>query len=264
MKRIVLASIIIVFALIDQIAQQNTGSLGGQLGQTAAKDSEWSGTFSGSINGTNSVLTLDEKLGSLKGEINADGYIYELSGKISGSNSEGTLSDKTTGGSVAFKANLQNGSKIELILFLSNEYGQAVEVPLQFSRAEGKALAAVTAPVPAAESNVELDPHLIGAWRHTETYTSGEFGTVSEWYMNINADGTYIYGDGVIAGGDENSSFYSGGDSGNTKGKWKSKQGIVYINNGYGWEAYAKYYVEGMSMLFTLSDGSKQLWEKYR
>ena len=86
----------------------------------------------------------------------------------------------------------------------------------------------------------------------------------SLWTGSYSADGSYTYGDTEIAGGDQGSSFYSGGNSGHETGQWKTEKGVIFINEGYGWQSYAEYYVEGNSMLFTFSDGSKQLWERYR
>jgi hypothetical protein len=115
----------------------------------------------------------------------------------------------------------------------------------------------------APDPNVERDERIIGGWRYTNSYVSGEFGAVSETYMQIFADGTYRYGDSQGAGGDARTSFGSGGGGAST-GQWKTKDKVVYINEGYGWEPYANYIVDPTSMLFKFDDGSKQLWERYR
>jgi hypothetical protein len=81
--------------------------------------------------------------------------------------------------------------------------------------------------------------------------------------MQINADGTYRYGDGQVMGGNSDLSFDSGQGSAST-GQWKTQGRVVYINEGYGWQPYANYIVDNNSMLFKFTDGSKQLWERYR
>lgn len=262
-----LSLIIALFSLsFCLIAQQPGGPLGGPAQQNGG----WPGSYQGSINGTNSVLTISLTGSQLTGKIDAAGYIYNLSGTVNGLSCTGKLMDKITGGSMEFKAGL-NGNILDLILLVPNEYGQLTEWPLQYSRGAGnQSMGGANQSMggspqaQAEQANEQRDPYLLGGWRHTETFSSGEFGTVSEWYMTIRRDGTYTYGDGEIAGGSDDYSFYSEGGSGNETGRWKTENSIIYINEGTGWQAYAKYYIEGNSMMFTFGDGSKQLWEKYR
>lgn len=241
------------------LAQQTGGPLGGPVQQNGV----WPGSYQGSINGTNSVLTISLSGSQLSGKIDADGYIYDLNGIVSGNSCSGKLADNITGGSMEFKVGLK-GNTLDLILMIPNEYGQVTEFPLQYSRSSGNQSAPGANPVQSSSSNEQRDPYLVGGWRHTETFSSGEFGTVSEWYMTINQDGSYVYGDAQIAGGGDGYSFNSGEGSGNETGRWKTENSMIYINEGYGWQAYARYYIEGSSMLFTFEDGSKQLWEKYK
>lgn len=250
---------------------QQEGITGGPLGAASTPGAGWPGTYQGSISGTASVLTVSLSGSQLIGKIDASGYIYNLTGIVDAASCKGQLLDKNTGGSMEFNAQL-SGNTLDLVLMVPNQYGQLNEWPLQFVRGEGSQAqsgnvntGAYGSEQPQAGTGSEQrDPNLVGGWRHTETYTSGEFGTVSEWYMNIYRDGSYTYGDGQIAGGSNDYSFYSGEGSGHETGKWKTENDLIYINEGYGWQAYARYYIEGNSMLFTFGDGSKQLWERYR
>jgi len=68
--------------------------------------------------------------------------------------------------------------------------------------------------------------------------------------MTIQQNGNSISGNINSGGGDV------------TRGQWRTQNGVIYINEGYGWEAYSGHYVEGNSMLLKFDDGSKQLWER--
>lgn len=235
----------------------------GPIGSAASSSSGWNGSFTGNISGTHSVLSIQSKDSGFEGQIDASGYIYLLTGKIQGNRATGTLTDKVTGGTMEFEASLKDGI-IDMKLQVPGQFGQVTELPVQFTRGSQPSTSTGQITNSGGGENIQRDRTLIGGWRNTESYTSGDFGMVSEIYMNIMADGTFTYGDGQIAGGDYNTSFDSGGNSGHSTGQWKTENQHVYINEGYGWQRYARYYVEGNSMLFTFDDGTKQLWERYR
>ncbi len=258
------------FTLLILNGQTNapvSGPLGGNSGVS------WNGNFNGSINGTQSVLTIQQSGSTLKGQINAQGYIYNLEGTFSGNQSHGKVTDSGTGGVLDYSATL-SGSRVSMTLTFVDQFGQQGQLPLSFERTTvaqpqgmsngGNNPGSLGGSAGQQEESIQRDPNLIGGWRHTESYTSGEFGMVSEWYLNINADGSYTYGDGKVAGGGDGYSFDSGDGGSRSTGQWKTENSVVYINEGYGWQAYARYYVEGASMMFTFGDGSKQLWERYR
>ena len=248
---------------ISNAHSQSTNAAGGPIVGQLQGQNEWTGSFNGDINGTSSVLSLNSSGNTLTGDINAGGYIYQLNGQLSGNNSSGTLTDKVTGGQIPFAASV-NGSNVTITLKVQNEYGQQVDLPIQFQRSGSQNTASQSTPSASSNATVQRDPNLIGGWRHTESYTSGEFGMVSEWYLTIKPDGNYIYGDGKVAGGGDGYSFDSGEGGSSSTGQWKTENGVVFINEGYGWQQYAGYYIEGNSMMFKFADGSKQLWERYR
>lgn len=148
---------------------------------------------------------------------------------------------------------------------LPGQSGQSSQLQLTFSRGSGP----VSSPSSnmgqsqPSYSNVQRDQRLIGGWRYTQSYTSGDFSAVSEWYMQLNADGTYRYGDGQVMGGGAGSSFDSG-QGGVETGQWKTENKVIYFNEGYGWQPYATYIVDSNSMLFKFDSGSKELWDRYR
>lgn len=112
--------------------------------------------------------------------------------------------------------------------------------------------------------NYQRDPALVGLWHYSDSYTSGDFSMVSEKYMEVRRDGTYSYGNGRIAGGGNSGTFDSGGGGDVINGKWRTENGMIYIDEGgYGnWIPYAGYYVEGNKLLIKFSNGSREIWSR--
>lgn len=261
MKNISFSLVLITASFLSLCAQQITGS---SLSGAATQNVGWSDTFSGSINGTPSILKLRLSGNQLEGSIDAGGYIYNIKGTINDMQSQGTVKDIKTGGTMNYIANLK-GNNLSMNLIVENQFGELSQVPLQFTRGErGQSDPSMGTKPSGAGQNVQRDQNLVGGWRHTESYTSGEFSMVSEWYMNIYKNGSYTYGDGQVAGGDDGYSFDSGQDGSSSRGEWKTENAIIYINEGAGWQPYAGYYVAGNSLMFKFNDGSKQLWERFR
>jgi hypothetical protein len=240
-----------------------SGPLRGQTNSSGA----WNGKYTGSINGTQSILTLRQNGSNVEGNIDASGYVYNLKGTVNGNQSTGQLVDSNTQGVMNYSGT-SSGRQISLNLEVPGQYGQTTQLQLTFTRDGGTFQPSHSNPAdqPSSrgDSNVSHDQRLVGGWRYTDTYVSGEFSAVSEWYLQINPDGTYRYGDGQVAGGDSGGFFESGGGSGASTGQWKTENGVVYINEGYGWQPYATYIVDSNSMLFKFDDGSKQLYNRYR
>ena len=128
-----------------------------------------------------------------------------MQGTVNGSQGQGTLSDPQTGGSMPFTLNKQ-GSTVNIII---NAQGQQ----LQFSFSEGGGnnggFGATTSPTPNKRNpNFQYDQNLIGNWINSQSYTSGSFSAATQTRLIIQADGTYLYGDGKFAGGTGGVSWY--------------------------------------------------------
>ena len=113
------------------------------------------------------------------------------------------------------------------------------------------------------KANIQRDSYLVGLWRYTDSYTSGDFSMVTEKYMEVRMDGTYSYGNGKVAGGGNSGSFGSGGGDVIT-GNWRTENGIIYIDEGgYGnWIPYSGYYIEGNSLMLKFENGSREIWNR--
>ena len=218
-----------------------------------------SGTYNGNIEGTPAKLGLKQDGGNLSGQIDANGYIYNLRGTVNGNRTQGTLTDSQTQGIMKYLGSLEKDN-----FSLTLTTGNSSPYVIQFIR-EGNAagpIGGVINPKTETNSSVQLDKRILGNWLYTDSYSSGEYSFASQYRLIINGDGTYLYGDGKVAGGGPGVSGTGGEGSGMSPGKWKTENGIIYIDEGYGWQAYAKYYVEGASMMLTFGDGSKQIWKR--
>jgi hypothetical protein len=145
---------------------------------------------------------------------------------------------------------------------------------LDFSRASGGAQPGGratetppgrTATKPAPEPAAERDAALVGHWVHSKTYQSGNFFGTTTVQMQVNPDGTYLYGRGNVSLG--GAYIGSTGTSDQfTRGQWRTHGGVVHVKEpgSSQWTPHARYHVEGASMLFTFGDGSRQLWRRGR
>lgn len=227
--------------------------------QAQKSSSSWSGVFSGNIEGTPSTLQINANGTGLSGNIDAGGYKYVLKGTINEKNASGTINDPQTGGQLQFEASLA-GETIDLVIFSQSPgFGNPQRLSLRFTKGETAQSLPGNAP---AGDGYQRDQRLVGLWSYTESYTSGEYSFASEWKMQVNADGTYLYGDGRVIGGGPGVSGDSGGGGNVSTGKWRTDGKVIYIDEGQGWQAYAQYYIEGASMMFTFGNGKRQVWQR--
>ena len=226
------------------------------------------GTYHGDISGTPATLTLQQEGSALRGAIDAGGYGYTLTGTARGGGGEGTLTDPQAGSAMAFEMAAQ-GSALTLTILATDPYGQVQRIPFSFQRAGGSGSYGAAAPSPApgpsagGEANVQRDPALVGVWSYSNTYNSGDFSGTTRLQMQVNPDGTYLYGGGGVSiSGDAGYGRSSSGDV--TRGEWRTEGNIVHIREAGSpqWTPYARYYVEGNQMLLTFGDGSRQVWNR--
>jgi hypothetical protein len=113
-----------------------------------------------------------------------------------------------------------------------------------------------TAAVPAAGQ--EMDQRLIGRWRRTQTYTSGQFTAAVDFFMNLKADGTYESYRGSAAAGGADSTMVSGKGNVNT-GTWKTERKVLYTSAaGTGaWGREGPYLVDAGHLMI-----NKVVWER--
>lgn len=218
----------------------------------AKKSSGFSGTFRGTAMGATGTMSLSQKGKSLSGTIRFDQYNYGIRAEVSGKTASGTLSDKTQGGTLPFTAKL-SGNTVTL------EF-QGVEVP--FTRTTGSAAKSTASAKPDTSSKGSRNPALVGLWSRTDSMTSGGVSMSTQYFLRVSGNGTFEVGVGRSAGGGAGWSMGGGGGGVEVqaRGKWKTQGNIVHINEGSGWQPYARFYIEGRKLMLTFANGNREVW----
>lgn len=224
--------------------------------------SPWDGYFTGNILGIDASITAKTTGTQWSGSVDAAGYPLQLKGTVNGMQCKGTMTDPSTQESSPFNANLL-GIQLTITIHDVNPLtGKEEEMQFVFNRSN-------TPSPPAGNENSannniakNIDQSLIGLWRRTETYVSSGFSFATDYFMQFNANGVVLVSDGRTAGGGPSSSIDSGtGDV--HEGTWKTEGNRLWMNDGgSGWVNYARYYVEGNSMMLTFANGKSQVWER--
>ena len=223
--------------------------------------SAFAGSYTGALNGVATTLAIQQQGATLQGRADAGGYRYTLSGTVSGPTARGRLDDPNTGGGLDIELSLQ-GDQLTLMLFVPDAFGQVQRTPTYFQR--GGVAPPGPTPGAAEDANVERDPRLVGQWSHQEVMSGGGVSVATQLLLRINPDGTYASGDVRTLGGGANWSGDTGRSGDVSRGTWRTQGGIVYVKDrGVGpWTPYARYTVQGGSLMFTFGDGSTQLWRR--
>ena len=224
---------------------------------TSQQPSAFDGTYTGALNGVATTLTIQQQGATLQGHADASGYRYTLSGSVDGPTGRGRLDDPNTGGGVDVELSMQ-GDQLTLTIF--DVYGQ--RIPAYFQR--GAAAQSGPAPDAADEANVERDPRLVGLWSHQEVMSGGGISVATQLLLRIDANGRYVSGDARTLGGGANWSGDTGRSGDVSTGTWRTQGGVVYVKDGGvgQWVPYARYTLQGSSLMFTFGDGSTQLWRR--
>lgn len=215
--------------------------------------------YHGTINGVMCTMQLNIQGNNLSGEITDNtGYQYTLLGQVEGVQMQGKMTDTGTKNQFDFQAS-KNGSNISMLVLIPNQYGQMQQINLQFTK--GKPPVQNQTGV-TGTTNSQIDKHLVGAWSHSSSSTSGSFGMTSSVSMQLNPDGTYFYGNGRVTVSGASSFGDTGQNGSGNTGKWKIQNKTIFITEGQSnqWYPFAGYYLEGYKLLLKFADGSKQIW----
>lgn len=211
------------------------------------------GGFSGHIQGTATDLRLETAGNEFKGTANAGGYIYELSGTIQNNRGTGQLRDPQNGASMGFEMTLQGDTLILSIAFPDLYTGGVNNVSLQFQRRKAGGVEGVTT------GPSQLDPVLMGEWMRSQSMSGDGIAVVTQERLRMNPDGSFLMYDSKAAGP---MGTMQGSES--LAGQWRTEQGIIYVlvPGQSSWMPYGRYIVQGASLMFTLADGSRELWSR--
>lgn len=217
------------------------------------------GQWSGQLQGASASAQFQDSGGKASGPYVVDGYTYQLQFQHDGTRGSGLLSDPKLGGTAPLKVTLQ-GDTLQLQIFMHGADAAPIEARLQRG-ASGLGAAQPQAPAsPGAMPGGALDSRLIGTWSYSTSYTSGEFTMASEEIYILHADGRLVVGPSTLAGGTADVSGSSGGGGGGA-GRWSTRDRVLYVNDGSGWQPVAQYFVDGANMLLK-RDGSNQVWNR--
>lgn len=109
---------------------------------------------------------------------------------------------------------------------------------------------------------VKTDPNMVGQWRHTSTYVSGDFSTVSEEYLLLKADGSCFWASKFMGGGAAGTFDAGGSGQWEHKGRWSVEGRTLTMR----WEAggvEVKHLTRsGNSFMWKISKSKNKLWER--
>jgi hypothetical protein len=226
------------------------------------------GAWYGQVDGQPGHMELSVQGGQLSGRLQSAGYNYTLRGTASGQAARGQMLDQA-GNSLDFELVSQGGELQLHLKVVNSQTGVPQRLTLNFSRNRpGTRAGAWDGGQPqaspqgqASAGNEERDPALVGSWSRTDSISSGSASMSTQYFLQINPDGSYVYSIGRSAGGGAGWGMDSGpGES--IPGQWKTSQRVVYIQErGVGqWIPYARYYVEGNRLMFTFDNGNREIW----
>ena len=231
-------------------AGANMTNSSGTSGGASAATLPFSGSFHTSYQGQPSAITLEQSGSSVNGTL--DGA--NLAGNADGNTARGDVKDPQSnqvGGTFELT---RRGEELDLRLTLRDpESGQTLTLPtITYKKGEPPPMKA------------ELDPQLVGRWRFTSTYVSGEFSAASDTWFILSGDGTYAYGGGKVGAGDASASAVTG-DGDFERGRWRAEDRILYLATGDAgapWQRLGRYYADGERMMLTYDNGNKKVWER--
>lgn len=124
------------------------------------------------------------------------------------------------------------------------------------------------APVASASAGSVEDPRVVGHWRYTDTYMSGDFSMVDERHLFLRPDGTFSE-TGEMMGGmqhSDDSGSYTGDTSvSNTgmqnSGRWYTKDKVITLEWSDGSVETWPYLITATDMMFKGSSSNK-LWTR--
>lgn len=242
------------------------------VSSSPAAAGSWQGHWEGKFGLFAATLQLTRDGNQVNGEMRSVSATYQLQGTLAGNQVTGTASDdlllrdmplvmEFSGEQLRVQMTSTNIFGREIVSEGLFQPGQAPVAGTDRQPAGGSPSAPAAGGAPATPVPGQRDPALVGYWRYTDSYTSGDFSAATTTDMQIFADGRYLYGNGRVIGGGDAGSFDSGGGGDVTRGFWKTDNREVYTStDGQNWERYCRYVIDGGTMMFTFPNGEKQLW----
>jgi hypothetical protein len=227
-----------------------------EIMETTVTENVFSGTFLGSQNGVESSVTFKVKNNNATGNMSINGKGGKLTGTISGNTCAGSALDDETAQEFDFLAKI-NGNQLTFTMILPQYNNQ--EVVLNLTK-QGK-----TSQPKTSKTSSSRDQNLIGTWRFTEILSSGSgeyrMSMSTDYFIQLNADGTSATWTGSSGGGSSDISFYDGESSNLVKATWNTEGKALYLTDvNTKMKEGVYYYVEGNKMMLT--GNKKRVYER--
>jgi hypothetical protein len=222
---------------------------------------DYSGQYSGSLNGDAVTLSLKSNRDQYTGELYDGSNRYSVKATLQGKNLSGSCTEVNLGFSFDL-AGVFQGNNLQLQLTM---LGVTQELLLQKNGTQ--APAGKTSATTGADRK-QRDPALVGKWTRQENYNSGYGGGYmsSESSLVFLADGRVSDGGSrTVVGGSDFSGSSSGGGNGIVEGlTWYTENQKLYLtateNGKTQTECLGKYGFHENAMMITAQDGTKLLF----
>jgi len=208
---------------------------------------EWAGRWSGATAQGTSVITLEERGDAVVMIVNGD----EAEGRRTAAGRvEGEK--RTPEGTLAFVLE-RRGAQLAARFTLTLPDGQSEQSPEVLYTRE----AAAGAQAGGGAGGVgERPTHLVGHWRHTETFAREGLSMATDTHMVLEADGTsrsWRRTEGAISSSDPEES-----------GRWKveGKDLLIQLEGESDWRTLGRFAADGDRLMLTYANGNKQVFER--
>lgn len=213
---------------------------------------EFVGNFKGTNNGITATANLAVSDGRLQGTLLMDGQSADVNGSIDGSTTRGTLHDEATGKDYDYTGRIA-GDELSISIIFPELNDQEVKLIMQ--REGGSAVKEK-----AGKKSGELNPDLVGTWKHTEILGGGGGESMTnEFLMEFREDGTCSSWPGRSVGF---GSYQDEDKSKASEGKWYTEGNLLHlIDPATGEDASTNYSVNESGLLMS-NGGSKKIWQR--
>lgn len=243
---------------------QSTDRVAPQVAAVAS----WSGAYWGTVSGQVLRAVFEEVEGGVQGEMrDPTGYLYQILAQTAAGAGVGVLLDPRTGAQMMVELQLSGDSMAVVIQSMPGGSAQAPPIEVLLFRGEvpAEALGPASMGSPGSAQAPGApgagDGRLVGTWRYSQSYTSGDFSMVTSYNFVLLPDGHFSYGSGGVQGGGDAGSLGSQGGITN-QGRWRTENDVLLLNEGAGWQPYARFVVDAQQMMLIFGDDSRQLWQR--
>lgn len=228
----------------------------------SGESSYFDGRYKGEHGKSKLTADLEEDGNRLTGQLIIDGKKASLNGKIKETSSTGTLKDRESGEVFDYDLELDND---KLTFRLSSRDDERKKVKLILYREDDRPSSEDREPRGKAKKKskaMERNSDLVGLWKNSEVLGSGEMSFATEYFMELNEDGTMSAWTGQSAG----SGMSMDSDEANaSRGEWYTDGDKLYfVDPATRQEDYTLYEVSNSGLLLHNGGREKKVYRRVR